>query len=236
VTIIEGGSISGQIIDLQGRFNLNNLYLKDRRDAQAVNRYNVQVKYFERLLAILGIKANVTQAITDWMDQDSDISFPDGAEDQTYEQKSQPYRTSNQPMSSPSELMLVEGISVEIYEKLKPFVCALPENTSININTAPAEIIAALSSQIDLEKATEIIDDRTEVFDTNKEFIDTSKTHAADKNKYELEITPLIGVSSQYFQVQAQVQMGNVTHNLQSNLKRNADSSIEVLSRSPGID
>jgi general secretion pathway protein K len=235
-TVIEGGSISGQIFDLQARFNLNNLYLKDRRDAQAVSRYNVQVKYFERLLTILGIKANVTQAITDWMDQDSDISFPDGAEDQTYEQKSPPYRTSNQPMSSPSELMLVEGISSEIYEKLKPFVCALPESTTININTAPAEIIAALSSQIDLEKATEIIDERTEVFDTNKEFIDTSKTHAADKTKYELEITPLIGVSSQYFQVQAQVQMGNVTHNLKSNLKRHTNSSIEVLSRSPGID
>ena len=57
-----------------------------------------------------------------------------------------------------------------------------------------------------------------------------------DKKKYELEITRLSGVSSQYIQVQAQVQMGNVTHNLKSNLKRHTNSSIEVLSRSPGID
>jgi general secretion pathway protein K len=235
-TIIEGGTISGQIFDLQARFNLNNLYLEDRRDPGAVNRHKEQIRFFESLLTTLDIKENVTQALIDWMDTDSDISFPNGAEDQTYAEKAPPYRTSNQPMSSPSELMLVEGVTSEMYAKLKPFVCALPENTTININTAPAVIIAALSAQIDLEKATEIVEERTEVFDKNKEFIDTTNTHAADKKKYELEITPLIGVSSQYFQVQAQVEMGNVTHNLRSNLKRNADSSIEVISRSPGID
>ncbi len=236
VTIIAGGSISGQVYDLQGRFNLNNLHLKNPADQQQVNNQKLQRAYFERLLSVLDIKANVTQAIMDWMDQDSDITFPDGAEDQTYSQQTPPYRTSNRIMSSPSELVLIEGVTIEMYAKLKHFVTALPEVTTININTAPAEIIAALSTQIDLQKASEIVEQRTDVYDSNTKFIDATKTYAANKNQYELDITPLIGVSSQYFQVQAQVQMDNVSTNLNSILKRQTNSSIEVIARSPGID
>ncbi len=235
-TAIEGGSIAGQIIDLQGRFNLNNLYKDDNTDAQQVKRHKEQFEYFDRLLKALDIKENIAQAIVDWMDKDSDINFPDGAEDDNYSSKTPPYRTANRRMSSPTELMLIEGISPEIYAKLKPFVCTLPADTTININTAPTEVIAALSTQIDLQKATEIVEDRAEVFDTNDEFYDATNTYAVDKNKYQLEIVPLIGVSSQYFQVQAQVQMGDVTKYLTSTLKRRADSKLEVISRSPGTE
>jgi len=236
VTIIEGGTLGGQISDLQGLFNLNNLYVENPGDSQANTYLQKQQAYFKRLLEILEIKAPITQAIIDWMDEDTDALFPDGAEDQIYEQKTPPYRTSNQRMRSPSELLLVEGVSIEIYEKLKPFITTLPETTLININTAPGEIIAALSSQLNLQEASEIVEDRSSVFDTIKDFIDETKGRANDKNKYELEIKDLIGVSSQYFQVQAEVLIDKVSNRLTSNLKRNADSSVETISRSPGVD
>ncbi len=106
----------------------------------------------------------------------------------------------------------------------------------MNINTAPAEVIAALSPQLDLKKATEIVEDRGSVFNTNKEFITQTESYAADKSKYPVEIEPLIGVSSQYFMVKAQVQIDNISSNLHSILKRNSNGSIETISRSPGVD
>jgi len=236
VTIIEGGTISGQITDLSGLFNINNLFLLDPKDPLQVTRQKQQIEMFNRLLQVLEINVPLTQAIIDWIDQDADISFPDGAEDQTYQQKTPPYRSSNRLMSSPTELLLVEGFTAEIYAKLQPFVTALPESTTVNINTASAEVIAALSSQLDLKKATEIVEDRGTVFNNNKEFKDQTESYASDKGKYQLEIEPLIGVSSQYFKVKALVQIDTVSSNLHSVLKRNSNGSIETISRSPGVD
>jgi len=236
VTIIEGGTISGEIIDLTSLFNLNNLYVENIKDPSLKIRLTQQTEMFNRLLDVLEIKEPLVQAVIDWIDKDSEALSPDGAEDQNYEQKTPPYRTSNKLMSSPSELLLIEGVTAEIYEKLKPFVTALPEATTVNINTAPAEVIAALSSQLDLEKATEIVDERGTVFETNKDFIDQTSHQVSDKNKYQVEIEPLIGVSSLYFKVKSQVLIDKISSNLDSTLKRNSDGSIETISRSPGVD
>jgi len=235
-TPIEGGMIAGKIDDLQGRFNLNNLYIKDRKDAPALKYLNEQKKVFERLLNILKIDLPISQAVIDWIDADADASFPDGAEDQDYLALTPAYRTANQRMSNISELLLVKGVSYEIFNKLKPFICALPVNTTININTAPAEVIAALSSQLDLGMANNIIKDRTSVFSSIKDFLDTTKGYVRDKSAYELEITPLIGVSSQYFQVQATVQIDKINKNLISILQRNSKGEVIVLTRTPGIN
>ncbi len=119
LTIIEGGTISGQITDLSGLFNINNLHMQNPKDPQQVTRQKQQIEMFNRLLQVLEINVPLAQAIIDWIDEDADISFPDGAEDQTYQQKTPPYRAGNRLMSSPSELLLVEGVTAEIYAKLQ---------------------------------------------------------------------------------------------------------------------
>jgi len=235
-TPIEGGMIAGKIDDLQGRFNLNNLYIKDRSDAAALKYLKEQQKVFERLLVVLKIDPRISMTVIDWLDADGDASFPDGAEDAEYLALTPSYRSANQRMSNISELLLVKGISYEIFLKLKPFVCALPANTTININTASAEVIAALSSQLDLSMAKNIIEDRTAVISSNKDFLDTTKSYVRDKTRYELEITPLIGVSSQYFQVQATVQIDKINKNLISILQRNSKGEVIVIARNPGAN
>ncbi|HEC28728.1 MAG TPA: general secretion pathway protein GspK [Gammaproteobacteria bacterium] len=235
-TFIEGGTISGKINDLQGRFNINNLYIKDRNDLSQINRLKEQKALFERLLRVLEISNPISDAIIDWMDTDADVTFPRGAEDQNYLEKSAGYRAGNKKISNITELLLVEGITARIYKKLEPYICALPEQTTININTAPAEVIAALSDQLDLEKAISIVENRTSAFDTVKKFIDKTKGLTTNKTSYELVITPLIGVSSRYFEVQAYVQIDKIRNNLVSTLKRTSTNGIETLSRSPGMN
>jgi len=231
-TIIENGSIAGTITDLQGLFNINNLYIKDANDASEKKRLKEQTLVFNRLLTLLDIKVNVSDVIIDWLDDNQDTS-PNGAEDDIYLQKTPAYRAANQMINNPSELLLIEGIDFEIYNKLRPYICALPEHSTINANTAPAEVIAALSNQITLDKASNIIEDRGSAYESIKNFIDETKGYARDKVKYEEDISTLIGVTSQYFQVNADVKIDNLDKQLISVLKRNTDSSVNILSRAP---
>jgi len=234
LTLIENGSILGEITDLQGLFNINNLYIDDRTDPTQLTRLSQQKQLFDRLLTTLEINTSITPAIIDWLDKDTDSTFPDGAEDDVYLQMTPAYRTANRRMDNPSELMLIAGINTEIYNKLKPFISALPEATTININTAPAEVIAALSSQLDIDEATNIVKDRTSAFDSIQDFLRNTQGYAQNINNYQGNVTPLINVTTRYFKVTAEVKIDNINKQLISILKRNTDSSVNIISRSPG--
>src|SRR3569623_366557 len=130
---VEGAVLAGRLEDLQGRFNLNNLVDKDKVSA-------VDVARFQRLLTSLAIDPNISNAVVDWIDPDADTTYPDGAEDAEYLRATPPYRAANRPMASASELLLVRGVTSEIYLKLAPVVAALPGRTAINVNTAPKAV------------------------------------------------------------------------------------------------
>ena len=107
---IEGGFLNGYLEDEQARFNVNTL-----RDSEvALNR-------FERLCDNLGVEKTFIPALMDWIDQDFEIRYPDGMEE-NYDT----YRVANREMADVSELLLVHNVTQEIYEKLKPHITALP--------------------------------------------------------------------------------------------------------------
>jgi len=97
-------TLSGCLVDLQGKFNLNNLVDAEGRAAPAF------VDQFTRLLQVLNIDASKAQAVVDWVDQDVDATVPDGAEDDYYSGLEVPYKTSNSSFSSVSELQLISRI------------------------------------------------------------------------------------------------------------------------------
>jgi general secretion pathway protein K len=138
----DGVAITGQIIDLQGRFNLNLLGIKNNEPYQ---------KSWQKLLQSLEIDELTAQesalAIEDWVDENEEISFPSGAEDLEYLGLGLNYKTANQAMVNHSELRLVKGINSMDWDKLEPFISALPNapaETKININTASIEILRVI--------------------------------------------------------------------------------------------
>jgi general secretion pathway protein K len=68
---IEGGFLSGFLEDEQAKFNINNLL-----------RSEESVKRFQRLCDNLEVETTFIDPLLDWMDEDFDIRYPDGAEDQ----------------------------------------------------------------------------------------------------------------------------------------------------------
>ncbi|HKE44985.1 MAG TPA: type II secretion system minor pseudopilin GspK [Steroidobacteraceae bacterium] len=136
---VDGGQVEGFVEDMQGRFNLNNLITPQG----AVNPEGV--RQFRNLLAELDLEPKWADILADWLDTDTQPQFPEGAEDSVYTSQTPPYRAANGPITSPSELLALPDFGVERYQKLRPYITALPVGTKINVCTAPGAVIDALS-------------------------------------------------------------------------------------------
>lgn len=154
------GWIGGQLEDLQGRFNLNLLASAGVPSGGAGTPTPKDVPartQFVRLLLALNLEEplsldqaqELTNAISDWIDGDSEISGLSGAESEYYETADPPSQPANRAVAGPSELMMVRGMTPEIYRLLAPLVTVWPATSSttgtkININTAPVEVLRSL--------------------------------------------------------------------------------------------
>ena len=218
---VDGGSIGGKIEDLQGRININNLAIGD------VN--SVDYLRFKQLLELNDAPPGLVNTIADWIDSDQEARFPDGAEDVDYLYGDTPYRTGNRMMQSVTEVLLVKGMTYEIYEKIAPAIVALPDHTDININTAPAQVLQTIIEDFTAADAEKLIADRLkEPFDKIEDFLQ----HAAVKGK-KLNTNGLT-VSSQYFLLTANAEMGRINATLQSIIHRVDQNNLRVLVRSQG--
>lgn len=145
---IDQMTLQGCIVDMQGRFNLNNVV--DAEGKVAEEYYQI----LKRLLQRVNVDPVKAEAILDWVDEDVNATIPEGAEDDYYTSLTPAYRATNGAFMSVSELQLVKGFSPSIeeekedYELLLPHIAALPTNgapTPVNVNTATPEVIASLS-------------------------------------------------------------------------------------------
>ncbi|MDX1454030.1 MAG: type II secretion system minor pseudopilin GspK [Gammaproteobacteria bacterium] len=215
---VEGGFIEGQLSDLQSRFNLNNLV--DAED----NVRQEQLDIFRRLLANLALDPIIADATVDWLDRNIDPNGFNGAEDALYTRYQPAYRTANRPMHSISELRLVNGMTAEQFQLIEPFVAALPvrvdENsiTRINLNTAPAELLAALSDELTVQDAESLVQARMQA--------PFSQVSEAENIVGQQRLPQdAVSVNSNYFRLRTLVGVGSVEISLYSVLERRNDGT-----------
>ncbi|MFL2554595.1 MAG: type II secretion system minor pseudopilin GspK [Candidatus Rariloculaceae bacterium] len=217
---VDGGVISGRIEDLQGRFNLNNLV------TQQGNEDQVAMRQFERLLESLELDPRIARVALDWLDSDSQSAFPFGAEDDTYARLDPPYRTSNTVITSPSELLAMDGVDFASYRLLLPYITALPSGTTLNVNTASNHLLASLSDEIDLLRSTSLIEERA-----GANFSDINASFEGDVDP--ITLTRINGVS-QYFMLSASVAIGTNQFTMYSVLQRDNSGIVRAIFRSFG--
>jgi type II secretory pathway component PulK len=83
-------------------------------------------------------------SIIDWRDPDSLLTIPIGsAEDSYYRNFPYAYEAKDGPFEVLQELLLVKGMTNEVFEKIKKYITIYGDG-KININTASAEVLAAL--------------------------------------------------------------------------------------------
>ena len=135
---VPGGSVTGQLHDLSGRFNLNNLV----NDEGVIS--GDQVALFKRLLGHLRINTALADVVVDWIDPDT-VREPEGAEDNYYLRQTPGYRAANHYMRDITELRLLAGVNTDVFARLEPHVAALPHGARLNVNMASPEVLASLS-------------------------------------------------------------------------------------------
>lgn len=199
------------IDDLQGRYNLNNLAIKEPQAAAN------QKRIFQNLLSVLEIgefdeRDRLHGALVDWVDE-NDLSGPNGFESGDYGSKTVSYFAADQKLTSIGELRFVEGFNQEIITKLRPYVSVLPvETAKININTTSAEVLASLSRGVvtDLGSVTGFLAQREqEGFQGFSEITPAETAVIASSAANSGFIQGMMQLNSQFFQINAKVTLGN---------------------------
>lgn len=210
---IDGGFITGQLQDLQGRFNLNSVLDP------------LQAERLIRLCQAIGVEPDFVPALQDWIDGDTEVR-DNGAEDESYTLLDPPYRTANRFLADTSELLLIKGVSVQDYNNLTLYISALPGISNINVNTASPALLQSLTYDVTMGEVEGIIALRADrPFQDIDVFI--GESIFAGKEISEDHLT----VSSQYFLLTANVMLGDVPLTLQSVLYRTTDGVITVVQR-----
>ena len=191
------GAVTGQIEDLNGRFNVNNLLDPNGGIDEDV------LEQFRNLLIALEIEPRFAGLAADWIDADQDASFPDGAEDPIYTGLMPPYRTYNRPLVNITELAALEGMDKASFDRLLPHITALPGRTNINVNTATFAVLQSLDASIDATTAESLMSQREEAG-----FANVSETFGTLVSNQAL-LGQLVE-SSEFFQLKAIVQIDTV--------------------------
>jgi len=135
--------LSGEITDLQGRLNLGNL-------VAAGSIQQDPFKQFQRLFNVLGLPADQLSKLAESLRLASDIPIDN--------------LNSGKAMLLPQRIEQLAwlGVPQDTIAALEPYVTILPGTTRapVNINTAPADVLYAVGTNVSLADAKRVVVER----------------------------------------------------------------------------
>lgn len=190
-------TLSGGISDAQARINLTNLC-----PGGTINP--AEVAAFANLLKNAGIDPSFAQATADLM-ADAQQKPAANAADQ-----SAPLPMN---LTQVDDLLAVPGFTAKMLDRIRNDVIFLPRATPVNVNTAPAEVLAAIST-LSLSDAAALVASRdTATFRNPGDFM--LLLHA---NRL---IVANVSVSTNYFLVNGKVRIDRAESDIQALIERN---------------
>jgi general secretion pathway protein K len=221
--------LEAQLTDEQAKFNVNSLIKADgSRDDDAL-------KVFQRLLELSDLPPRWAGLIVDWIDPDT-LPGPDGGEDSLYTGRRPPHLTSNQLLSSISELQQMPGFTRELYLRLAPHITALPQSAA-KINVCLADGI--------------VLDSLYALSATNPRYVEHSKRTKEEFDKLraggcfpkravltanEKKMEDFTAERSSYFRLQTWIRIGTAEFALYSLMYRDGRNEARAIARSFGTD
>lgn len=219
---------SFQLEDQQGKFNINNL-----APGPAGSTDPIALEEFTLLLASLNIDTKWAGIAADWIDSDITPNVPTGAEDSIYLAQTPQYRAANEPVTSISEL-LATGMGRDIYNRLTPYITALPSGTAINVCTASGLLLDAISAKQDYENTdpTALMTQRQAegCFPTLQVF------QASLNPQNSGQLAGRLGQTSAYFRLVCFITIGTARFRLYSLLQRDLSGQVRVILRTFGTE
>ena len=231
----EKGKLSVTITDELSKIQVNALVLYP--DSRGFNQ--TQIMLWDRLLRFIGNEEQlkddsdpvaIVNSVKDWLDSGDDdaTSGLSGAEANYYEDLDPPYAVRNGPIPDLNELLLIKGITPELYygkgetpglsHHMTVHGMTLGAGTTfnwpgrININTADLPVLAALLGIENEEMAQSLFDFRQEIV-AGKDVHDFSSTkwYKNIPGFGDIAIDPkLISVSSDVFRIESEATTSNI--------------------------
>jgi general secretion pathway protein K len=163
-------TLSGNIVDACSRYNLRNLADKGMVDTQ-------QTEVFGRLLRNLQMDQQLAARAAAFVAAGQPLEAPvpeggapnpDGSPNPGQPNPPAPApatprvsrsSVAGSPMKflAVDDLLTVPGFTPAMVERLRPFVVVLPEVTPVNVNTAPAEVLASLMPNMSVSEANSLV-------------------------------------------------------------------------------
>ncbi|MBM4259184.1 MAG: general secretion pathway protein GspK [Deltaproteobacteria bacterium] len=207
------GMVMIRVSDEQGKVNLNAL----RNSNGTINRTWRDVA--ERLFALREIEPGVLDPLLDWLDVD-DFPEPRGAERDHYSRLTPPYVPANGLLLTLGELGRIEGFSAAMRTRLAEVITVLPgNNTLVNVNTAPGEVLAALFPMVDRQTLETFLVSRIVV---PVRGVNELRERLGFDPKVQTDAFRLVSVRSEFFAVTALASVDPVSQALSVIVQRRA--------------
>ena len=205
-------------------------------------RWNAAQKMFIRLLQALGEVSlpleeamALTDAVTDFIDRDAERRL-NGAEEGDYRYADYPYLPANRSLASVSELRAVRGMTEPVYLALAPLVTVWPEASGrLNILTCPLPVLRSVNGDDQLSPLAEMEAQRLDEL-RREGGIGTVADLLADpafEGRSMGQLEPLLDIRSDWFLLDATVELVERERHLFSVLHRVPDRTVAVF-RSEG--
>jgi general secretion pathway protein K len=217
-----------------GKYNVK---VTDEQSRLPVNQLSKeQWKRLMDLLEVDPLDADViVDSILDWIDDD-DLHLLNGAESDYYESLSPPYKAKNGPVDRVEELLLVRGVTPEVFEgepasdktSARPGLMDLlttRTDGNVNVNTASKEVLQAWLGLDDLQ--TEVVLSRRDGQDLTPGTEDDLPFRSPDDfNKFIGYSGGGVSVSSSYFRVESVGEVGGVKRKVVAVLNWNGSNCV----------
>lgn len=184
--------LSGHIVDAQSRYNLANLSTNGNINPD-------EVAVFARLLSLVQLNPALAQ-------ETAQVMAASQRKKEEADNQPQPMR-----LTYVHDLLAVPGFTVDAVERLRELVVILPRPTKVNVNTAPAEVLAASIDNMSLADAKGIVSSRdTAVFRNLADFTQRFPGSGGER----------LDVKTTYFLVNGSVRMNRAGLDVQALVER----------------
>ena len=213
--------LSGGIVDAQSRFNLTNLRLSGQSGQEEVVAFAKLLTNLRQNPALAKATATAMQAEQGAAASATDPSSVLGTAAATTATTTTASTGSDtsQPLNIlyVDDLLAVPGFTPEVLEAIRDFVVVLPTPTLLNVNTAPAEVLAAKIATLSLADAAGAVATRETAW-----FKDTTDFEARVMQR---KPTTGISTTTNYFLVNGNVRLNRATMRMQALVERNGTTT-----------
>jgi general secretion pathway protein K len=201
--------LAGRIVDAQSLFNLNSLAGTGGKPSEP------HLAALRKLLTVVGRAESNADLIARRVMQSAAADASGGANGQSG-------ATGRLALIRVADLLDVPGLEPAVIGALEPFVVVLPRSTRINVNTAPAEVLAAAVPSLDISAARRFVARR------DRTFYRTLEQAAEEMDNRPVLSQAVFGVGSSFFVVSGVIRYDRVESQSETLLERMADR-VEVV-------